>query len=110
MVTVAALAGLGVLMAVPLALRKIPPNRWYGFRIPKTLKDENIWYDANAFFGRGLIYGSLVSVGAIFLLYAIALPEPDLFFKLSLLMLVVPSGAAVIATLIRIRHMDNRLE
>ncbi|MBI2407755.1 MAG: SdpI family protein [Gemmatimonadetes bacterium] len=37
--------------AVPLILRRIKPNRWYGFRTDKTLGDERVWYEANAYSG-----------------------------------------------------------
>jgi hypothetical protein len=41
-----------VLLALPLMLRRIPPNPLYGLRVPATYKDEQVWYDANAASGR----------------------------------------------------------
>ena len=38
--------------SVPMILRRARPNRWYGFRTPKTLGDERVWYEANAYSGR----------------------------------------------------------
>lgn len=107
LVTVLILAGLFVLIAIPLVLRKVPPNCVYGFRTPKTLKNDKIWYEANAYFGRAIIFASPLSALAILILYFIVQPTPDLFFKASLFALVVPSGIAVILTLIRIRNMNG---
>jgi hypothetical protein len=56
--------GLGLLVtaaAIPLALRAIPMNRWYGIRIPKAFKSDRLWYDINAYGGKLLlIYGVLL--------------------------------------------------
>lgn len=41
-----------VLLGIPLAKRRVPPNRWYGFRTPKTLSDPHIWYEANEYAGK----------------------------------------------------------
>ncbi|MBI3991989.1 MAG: SdpI family protein [Candidatus Lambdaproteobacteria bacterium] len=37
-----------IVAALPLAFRLIPPNRWYGFRIPGRLIDPERWYAINA--------------------------------------------------------------
>ena len=49
-----------ILVAIPMILRWVPPNRIYGFRIPPTLRNSSVWYDTNAqsgrhFFGLGLL-------------------------------------------------------
>src|SRR5262245_3787189 len=55
------LAGLCFILAgLPLYYRKVPPNRWYGFRLPKTLGDERIWYAANQTAGFDLFLAGLV--------------------------------------------------
>jgi len=36
-----------IAVSIPLIFGKIKPNRWYGFRTPTTLSDEQIWYAAN---------------------------------------------------------------
>ncbi len=49
------LAGIGLIAAgLPLMAQKVPPNHWYGFRVPKTLRDADIWYKANRVAGRDL--------------------------------------------------------
>ena len=49
--------------ALPMILRRDKPNRWYGFRTPKTLGDERVWYEANAYSGR-LLFGLGVILAA----------------------------------------------
>lgn len=41
-----------ILLSIPLILRWIPRNRFYGFRVASTLRDKSVWYDANALSGR----------------------------------------------------------
>src|SRR5262245_37959188 len=66
------IAGIALVAAgVPLVRGWIPPNRWAGFRVPKTLSDDRIWYEANRVAGRDLIIAGafvmIVAVGASFL-------------------------------------------
>lgn len=35
-------------LSIPLALRWVPRNSLYGFRVPATLRDDHIWYEVNA--------------------------------------------------------------
>jgi hypothetical protein len=57
-------------LSVPLILHKIPPNGLYGFRIPSTLDDPELWYTVNAYSGtRFLVAGLGTSVGAIILYF-----------------------------------------
>jgi uncharacterized membrane protein len=67
-----AFAGIGLLsiaVGVPLASRRVGPNRWYGLRIRATLTDEHVWYEANAATGRDLIL-----LGSVLLVAALVLP------------------------------------
>jgi len=55
-----------VLLAIPLWLRLIPPNRFYGVRTRATLADEALWYEVNARSGRDLtLAAALVTVGTL---------------------------------------------
>ena len=47
-------------MALPLTFRLIPPNRWYGFRIPGRLIDPQRWYEINALGGRSFAVAMIV--------------------------------------------------
>lgn len=51
-------------LSVPMILRCVTPDPWYGFRTPKTLADEGVWYAANAYSGRLLLMlGAIWAVG-----------------------------------------------
>ena len=59
-----------VALAWPLAARRVPPNRWYGLRVPATFADQTVWYDANAAAGR-----EMMSFGAVVTVIALVLPH-----------------------------------
>ncbi len=53
-------------LAVPLIQRRVGPNRWYGFRVPATLADPDVWFAANSYSGRLLLrLGVIVALTAI---------------------------------------------
>jgi hypothetical protein len=51
-----------ILLSIPLMLRWVPPNRFFGLRIPSTLRNTSVWYDANASSARHLFVLGLVLV------------------------------------------------
>lgn len=48
------------IVALPLVLGLIPPNRLYGFRTKKTLSDDVVWYGVNRFAGIAIMVASVV--------------------------------------------------
>ncbi len=57
-----------MLLSRPMIKRRVKPNRWYGFRTPKTLSSPAIWYPANEFSGRRLFStGVIVTVCSLLL-------------------------------------------
>jgi uncharacterized membrane protein len=72
------LAGLVfVAIGIPLALERVPPNHWYGFRTAKTFSNQTIWYAANRVAGIDLIIaGVVIALGmlAMFILHETVLP------------------------------------
>ena len=61
---VIALAGLIVIgISIPLILRRIPMNRFYGVRLPKSFASDANWYAINAYGGRVLaVAGAIISL------------------------------------------------
>ena len=47
-------------LGIPLILKWIPPNKFYGFRVAKTFSSEEIWYEANQIAGFDLLVAGLV--------------------------------------------------
>lgn len=58
-------------LSIPLVLRKVKPNHVYGFRVPATLANPELWYEVNAFAGKHLfvtgIVGFLAAIGLYFI-------------------------------------------
>jgi len=88
------------LIALPLALRKIPRNRLYGVRTRRTLADDRVWYETNAYGGRCLIVASAVTIALVVILGLTPLPR-DLLVPAGLAALVVPS---LVAAILAVRH------
>jgi hypothetical protein len=97
LITITIAAALFALIAIPLMLRKVPRNVVYGFRTRATLASDEVWYDVNAHFGRGLFIASIVSIVVIFALTSTAIP-PQRFLTVSVVVLVAPVAIATIAT------------
>ncbi len=59
-------------LSIPLILHKVPPNGIYGFRIPATFEDPELWYKVNAYAGkRLLVVGLGTAVGAIIFYFTV---------------------------------------
>lgn len=56
-------AGLLILLGLPLYFRWIPPNRFYGFRTGRTLAKPEVWYAVNRVTGGWLIITGALTAG-----------------------------------------------
>src|SRR5258706_252319 len=65
--------GMFVGISLPLIQKRIKPNLWYGFRVPKTLNNLDIWYAANAYMARRMILVGVLTVAAAVLLTPLGL-------------------------------------
>ena len=55
-------------LAIPMILRKVPPNPWYGFRWPKTRRNPDIWYTANEYAGKLMVIaGAVITLASVVL-------------------------------------------
>jgi uncharacterized membrane protein len=64
-------AAVGILfmgIAIPLINHRVKRNWWYGFRTPKTLSSDRIWYAANEHSGRMLFVSGFATMASAFLL------------------------------------------
>jgi len=57
-----------LLFSLPFIFRLVPPNRFFGLRIPATLRDRSVWYDANALISRHMFVLGVVLVSLEFVL------------------------------------------
>jgi len=49
-------------LSIPLIRRRVRPNALYGLRVPETLEDEDVWYEANARSGRDLLWLGICTI------------------------------------------------
>jgi hypothetical protein len=56
-------------LGVPLALKLVPPNRFYGFRTSTSFSSLEAWYQINFATGLGMMAAGIV--GALFVLLLI---------------------------------------
>ncbi len=81
------------LISVPLVLRKVPMNHFYGVRIPKAFASDSNWYAINAYGGK-LLLGYGLAVVAFGLLARNSAPAPTnpwmALFMVAPLVLVLP--------------------
>lgn len=99
LVTVLVIDFIFVVLSIPLILRKVPRNVVYGFRTCATLANDFVWFEANAYFGRGLVVSSLISAAAVLMLYGVSGVSQRFFFVSTIAALVVPPLAAALLTL-----------
>jgi uncharacterized membrane protein len=53
------IAAVMIAVSIPLVYKKIPRNRFYGIRTPKSFASEDNWYKINRHGGKVLLYWSL---------------------------------------------------
>ncbi|PIE01027.1 MAG: hypothetical protein CSA81_12905 [Acidobacteria bacterium] len=64
-----------IALCIPLLKQKIKMNKWYGFRISKSFKSEENWYDINAYGARIFIIWSVPMILIGFLCFFIPLND-----------------------------------
>ena len=56
-------------LSIPLIQKRVPPNRYYGFRTARTLSDPKIWYEVNHLSGNDLfVAGALITISSLTML------------------------------------------
>lgn len=93
--------GLGLLflgLATPLIGRRVPPNQWYGFRVPKTLSSPNIWYPVNQHSGKELYKTGLRLIIAAFALALVPGMKAEFYVSACTAVLLLDLTRGLIAT------------
>ena len=95
-----------VLISVPLILRKVKPNPFYGFRIRRTLEDPEVWYRVNAYFARHLFFVGILQVIASSALYFIPGISVDSYALLCLAAFVILFSRAILLSVRYIKSLN----
>lgn len=96
--------GILVLVSISMILRKMPPNRLFGFGAAATATPEQ-WHRANAFAGWALLLSTTVSAALILGAAAAMLPAVPL-----VLAVLVPVVIAEIVSTVYLRAITRRGE
>jgi uncharacterized membrane protein len=91
--------------SLPLALRLVPPNPIYGFKTRFTRSNRAVWYDANAFVGRGMVAASIVSAT---ILAWHPIPFQEAWMPAAIV--IVPMMLVTLAGFVYLRHLRESLE
>jgi len=93
-------------LGIPLFLRRVPPNAWYGCRTSRTLSDEKIWYAVNQVTGKDMILiGILVIIGSL-AVFIFGRGLSSNYATVILLSVMVLSTAGMVANSFRVlKHM-----
>jgi hypothetical protein len=67
-----------IILSLPLVFRFVPRNRLYGFRVAATLRNDWVWYEVNALWGRHALLLGVLMVAVEFVL-PVALRTPVLW-------------------------------
>jgi uncharacterized membrane protein len=84
-----------MLISIPSILEKVPPNRWFGFRVAKTFSDERIWYAANRVMGYDLLIAGAVILVVALVMARLIRNYPRRANRIGLLTFIVTLTAAV---------------
>ena len=91
-------------VSIPLMRRQVKPNRWYGFRTPKTMSSDRIWYEANAYAGRVSLQGGIIFIAAAIVLYFVLGTN---FVVYNISCAVVMTGSILVEVLLSFRHLRS---
>lgn len=100
------IATLFMALGAPLARSRIPPNRWYGFRVSRyQYEDDEIWYAINRKGGLHFVYAGVVClVYAAFSAFFINNPDAQLFLMVALTALLAVFIVYEITWSVRMAH------
>jgi hypothetical protein len=87
-------------LAIPMILKKVPPNQWYGWRTPKAFRDEDTWYEINRYIGRDILYMGIIQVVFNCLMVAARFYDDELCYSLFLPgnLLILVGGTIIMMT------------
>jgi len=91
-------------LSLPLWLRLVPMNSFYGVRLPSTLASDPRWYDVNAVFGKHVFIWSLLVIGAGMAGFYQLPRHQDAYAWASITLTLVAVAASVVSTLIWMRR------
>jgi uncharacterized membrane protein len=95
-----------VILAVPLLLKKVRPNRVYGLTFVLSRESNRLWYAANQFLGACLLVAGLVTVAGTLVIWSGKSfnKSNKTLLIVELLLVVVPAALAYLIAAVRYRN------
>lgn len=94
-----------IILGLPLYLKKIGPNGFYGFRTSKTLSDPNIWYAVNRIGGIDIsIAGFVIILGTLLIKIILNSYDPSILVYANLALLIGAVTAVIVHFIIVLRR------
>lgn len=103
MIIASGIESVGLLLAavsLPLWLRLVPMNSFYGVRLPSTFVSDERWYDVNAVFGRHLFWWSLTVIAAGIAGFYQLPRHQDAYAWAAIALTLVSVAASIVSTLV----------
>jgi uncharacterized membrane protein len=94
-------------LAVPLLRGKVRPNWFYGFRVPRTVNNPDIWYATNRFGAKRLLAAGASFVVSAIVFYFIPGITVDAYAWVCLAVFVTVFGVGLVQS---IRFMNSLTE
>lgn len=95
------------LLAIPMALGKVPPNGLYGFRTSKTLSSPEIWYPANRAAGGFMLAAAVLAFGFCLVLLSVGAAWPQITLYRSMVAAkMVPLLLSLAAAFVYLRRLQ----
>ena len=105
--------GMGILFIIiglPLALKKVGPNHWYGFRTKKAMSSLEMWYELNRLTGKGMaIVGvvlAIINIIALLFIYAEKW-NPELSIVLLISNIAITDGGLIATIVVAFLRQDK---
>ena len=94
-------------VSIPLIMRKVPPNSFYGCRTRKTLSNSRIWYEANHIAGIDFCIGGVVVLFSALAMFVLG-QKADANYAVAALVVILLAavGGAAWHGSIRIKQME----
>lgn len=96
-----------IVLALPMLSDKVPPNPWYGFRVPSTLSDPVVWYKANRYMARWLLATGVITVVASIAIYFVPGLTVDAYAWLVLAAFGAPFLVMIVASFRYLRRLPK---
>lgn len=88
-------------ISIPLIMRKVKINNWYGVRLPQTMKNEEIWYAVNEKSGKHLfVFGIVICLFTLVLYFSEIFSFNVSFWIMTVLILAGTITFAILAFIV----------